>query len=204
MKAKPFFFLFLLLALSLSACLTSVHPLYTPETLRSDARLLGQWHEANFVTTQNGRTIQTDDNGFWHFDQKTNEEGQTFYRLTQLGEGSEEGDTAHFDVHILQLGDELFVDFYPEDVPMRNNFAAMMLFPGHIFARIAFEADRVHLHMFNGDWLMDLIQQNRIRISHEQSGDRILLTASTEELQKFVQKYAGEEKAYGDEIILSR
>lgn len=206
MKPHLSFLILLMLAsvLLLSACLTSVHPLYTQETLTFDNRLLGQWQEAHFITIQNGTTLKTDDEGFWRFQRMQPETGKPFYRLTHLGEGAGEGDTAYFDVHLLRLGNQLFVDFYPEEVPLRNSLAAMMLFPGHVFAKVSFEENLVRMHLFNGDWLVDLIQENRIRISHEDTEDHTLLTAPTEELQKFVLKYAGEEKAYGNEIILSR
>ena len=61
----------------------------------------------------------------------------------------------------------------------------MHLFPVHTFAKVN-------------------IEQNKIKISHEKSGQNIILTASTGELQKFVVKYGSDEDAFFDPIILNR
>jgi len=64
--------------------------------------------------------------------------------------------------------------------------------------------DTMTIWRFNPDWLEKLFDENRIRISHENVGDQIVLTASTEELQKFIAKYSYDQEAYVDPEILIR
>jgi hypothetical protein len=46
--------------------------------------------------------------------------------------------------------------------------------------------------------LQKLFDENKIRIKHENNGVYTLLTAKPEELQKFVIKFANEDKAFSD------
>jgi len=55
------------------------------------------------------------------------------------------------------------------------------------------------LYWYGEEWLTDLFEQNRIRIKHETvqvapDMPRHILTASTNELQKFITKYADNPK----------
>ena len=60
-------------------------------------------------------------------------------------------------------------------------------------ARVQYNSDSILLYWFAEDWLTELFEENRIRIKHEtiEYADftRQLLTASTDELQKFIKKY---------------
>jgi hypothetical protein len=65
------------------------------------------------------------------------------------------------------------------------------------------------MYWYGGDWLNELFEQNRIRIKHEKvyafDYDRHVLTAPTDELQKFIKKYANDPKTVDDiEKIFAR
>jgi hypothetical protein len=74
--------------------------------------------------------------------------------------------------------------------------------------------DEVLIKWFNEEWLRTLFDQNRIKIAHEAILDEIpkdaddktyILTASTEELQKFLIKYGNEDAAFdGDNTVWLR
>jgi hypothetical protein len=51
-----------------------------------------------------------------------------------------------------------------------------------------------------------LIEENKIRIHHEENDDFTLLTAKPKELQKFVTKFVNSEEAFknGLEVVLQR
>ena len=68
--------------------------------------------------------------------------------------------------------------------------------PTHAFLKFEWENDELVLYMFSYDRLQELFDQNRIRIRHQQFDDYLVITASTDELQKFIRKYADDEKAF--------
>jgi hypothetical protein len=78
------------------------------------------------------------------------------------------------------------------------------------FSKINVTNEDLSIEFFKSSWIKEQIQNNRIRIKHEAVNDaifestEILITASTRELQQFVEKYGTEEKAFDDAINLPR
>lgn len=95
---------------------------------------------------------------------------------------------------LIELDNGFYLDFSTIDYD-----SDPFLFPVHIFMKTTFDEDELKFHMFSQDWLMELISNRQVRISHEMAQfDRFLLTASAEELQKFVVKYGDMEEAIRD------
>ncbi len=91
---------------------------------------------------------------------------------------------------------QIFLDFTPFEVKFGSDLAEMHLVGIHTFAKLDTKGDTVELRWLSELVLEELFEQKKIRISHEKIGiDKkdILLTASSEELQKFIAKYMGSE-----------
>jgi hypothetical protein len=181
-----------LLAL-LQSCIPSIYPLYTEDTVVFEKMLIGKWTEDNSDT--------------WVFEQGQNNlferNKEKSYRLTY----QDEKDKLIFEAHLVKLDKYYFFDFYlltdENDTPDMQAIAPLV--PTHGFAKVEFTGNEMKLLFFNYEWLEKLIKQKRIRIKHETlKGGTVLLTAPTEELQKFVVKYAEEKDAYIDPLILTR
>lgn len=178
----------------LAGCIKSVHPLYTSKDLLHDPALLGRWH-------------MKDEHDIWEFEPRMEEllgdEKAPFYLLAQ-----EDGDKrGNFAVGLVRLGEHLFLDFYPYDYYELEQKGVSSLMVDHLmgvhsFAKVNVRGDTLEIHPFNGEWLSDLLSEGRIRIAHEETPTSMLLTASTEDLQKFVTKYADEPQAFGDKLVL--
>ncbi|HZY82139.1 MAG TPA: hypothetical protein VFE50_21590 [Cyclobacteriaceae bacterium] len=112
---------------------------------------------------------------------------------------------------------ELDGNTYLDIIPTQDNSEEVLVFdlhmvPTHSIARINIAGnDEINIFWFNEEWLREMFTQNKIRISHELVMDAdpkskddglYLLTATTDELQKFVMKYGNDERAY-DENDLS-
>ena len=189
MKAKTIF-LIAALAILAGSCIPSLFPLYTQDDLLYDERLVGTWDSG--------------DNGVWiiesleyhpdraFFDPTWTEPDQDSdslnmrYRLTV--KEYVEGDTeeAEFLLHLLRLGDQQYVNFYPIDYELHHDFLNWHMVQANNFSKISISGDRLTFRFFDPDYLRQMIEKNRIRISHVWLDDFILLTAPTPELQKFV------------------
>jgi hypothetical protein len=116
-----------------------------------------------------------------------------------------------FDATLFNLGDQMYLDIFP--IATSNSGESMMfdfhMLRTHSIARIERLTDKeVQIRWLNEKWLQSLFSQNRIKISHEVVKDpmddidwAVILTASTEELQKFIAKYGDEEKAFNDNTV---
>lgn len=80
------------------------------------------------------------------------------------------------------------------------DFVDSHFFPVHTFSKITLNEGQLDIEFFQSSFISDLISSNRIRIKHEDTDDSILITASTNELRKFVEKYAHEEDAFEDAL----
>jgi len=190
MKTKHAFIVAGLFLLFLSGCIPSIHPLYTEEDIVFKPELLGSWNEGDAK---------------WVFEQR----GENAYLLKYYEKENffiETSTYSDFDVTLVKLGDEYYLDFYPGENDQLD-FSSLListLLPVHIFAKVDFVDEGVEISFFDLDWLEELLNENRIRIAHEKTSEYFVLTASTEELQKFVTKYSDVKDAYNDPSLLER
>jgi hypothetical protein len=112
---------------------------------------------------------------------------------------------------LFTLDGYLYMDLFPvSDNKEEMLFFDVHLVPTHSVAMVEkLTSDDIIIKWFNEEWLESLFSQNKIRISHEMIMDfdlkpnedegMYLLTASTDELQKFIVKYREEAMAaFGD------
>ncbi len=212
------------LLILISGCIPSIHPLYTKDKLVTVKELSGVWSDAPGDITFNKKqkigdeekdvkvTINQQEGDrpeIWKF--KVADDKQ--YQLIHT---DKEGRTAAFEIHVVKLGDNYFMDFYPGSLPEEeksiggifsgsgelNDLQELQLFPVHIFAKLEVSQKELKITMFNPDFLEKLLERQQIRIKHEKADDSYILTASSEELQKFAEKYAHVKEAFLDAPIV--
>jgi hypothetical protein len=116
-----------------------------------------------------------------------------------------------FVARLFKLDEQLFIDFFPisNDGGAEAMMFNMHLVLTHSIARVeSMTATDVQIRWMNEKWLRSLFSQNKIKISHEVVSDDFnhddsnlsyVLTASTDELQKFIMKYGDEDEAFVDD-----
>lgn len=116
------------------------------------------------------------------------------------------GDTleAEFVVHMLVLGGQHYLNYYPGDFELDHDFLSWHMVEANNFSKVWITEDSISLAFFDPSYLEELIDENRIKISHIRHDDGILITARTKELQKFVIKYGDEEDAILEPDVLKR
>ncbi len=184
--------LILVLIITGVSCIPSLYPLYREKDLLFDQRLVGKFDIEGDLWEFDSLDLNAPfDNGdSW----ERFKSGKT-YRLVAF----EEDKKAKFAVHLIMLNDNYYLDFFPVSYRIEHDFLNALLFPAHIFARLEFTGDDLVLHWFDGDFVHDLIDSNKIKISYKELEHTILLTARTDELQYFVKKYGDDPGAYVDE-----
>lgn len=188
MKKKTIL-LVILLTLMVSSCLVkSLHPFYKESDVIYDPSLVGYWLD--------------NDSSLWTIEQlKVSSVGSErvvdSYKINYFEKKDE---ASEFEVHLFKLKGQTYVDFIPFDVNVPD-MTAFHLVPTHSIAKIEMSRDSINLKWFNESWLAGLLENNKIRISHETikgADDSYILTASTEELQKFIIKYGNDPNAFKD------
>lgn len=192
MKTRLLICLFLIFAMS--SCVSSLHPLYSSDTLVFRNEMLGKW-------------VEKDGEGEWQFEKENQDEASSYIlTYTEKALNKKTENKSQYSIYLVKLGDYYFLDFERllsnEESDNYGGSLSPML-TTHKFAKIEVAKDKLKLYLFDDDFLKKLFEQKKIRIKHEKlQDDSILLTASTADLQKFVQKYAAEKKAFLDELVL--
>ncbi len=196
-----------LLGILLNGCIPSIYPLYTADKLVMLTGLPGKWQQDKGQAPQNGDTKKPET---WTFRQG---EGKNYLLIHE----DEDGYFAAFDVHVVKLGDHYFMDFYPDDMPDEkttgigsmlgnpqelNSFMKIHLLAVHTFAKVELSGNVLKISMFDPEFLEKLLERQQIRIKHEKTEGGYVLTASSEDLQKFVGKYATEKSAFLDDPVV--
>lgn len=203
MKNTNLLILSLLLILFLAGCgIPSVHPLYTPDDLIIQEALTGQWQKkvggasyrvfniselSTNEALRDSLDIEEDDKFIADFKEK----GLQRLYLIVDSDFESQSEPAIYLGGLLKINNNYFLDLYKYPA-----LGDVFSFPVHIFTKVELHENELVMYEFRQDWIKDLIEKRQLRIKHEVSFDNFLLTASTEELQKFVSKYGDDPEAY--------
>lgn len=175
---KAFWKLFTLsLALLATACVPSLHSLYTDADLVFDNALVGVWVE---------------DDSNWIIKKASNKA----YEVTMI---DNDHTTGHFQGHLVKLGEHLFLDLYPNEPEFEvNDFYKSHLIPSHTFALVKFDTKKLSMRFMHIETIAQIVHENPDAIKHERIEDRVLLTAPTKDLQAFILKHMDDEDFFID------
>lgn len=190
--------LFYLLAAALCGCVpvASLHCLYTEADVIFEEKLLGTWvDDPNEPDTT------------WEFTRI--DDPNNAYKLIFT---DEEGRKGSFVAHLVKLKDKLFLDVFPGELPWELEdpnkvdwpYNSFFLIPAHTFIKVESIEPRLKMRITQESEMEKLLKENPDAIKHTSIEDRLVLTASTKQLQAFVLKYADDERVFIDEVALDR
>jgi hypothetical protein len=182
----------LILAMTaMSSCLvSSLHPFFKAKDKYFDTTMVGYWIDGDScIWTILPNMVSA---GFMEAEKHDSSYVITYYE--------DEEKYAALTGTLFRLNDVDYVDFIPD--PSEDHCTSDMTtyhhVPVHTLARVQYNKDSILLYWYADEWLNELLEQNRIRIQNETipgyDSDRHVLTAPTDELQKFIRKYANDPK----------
>ncbi len=167
----------------------AIYPFYKEADLIADARLLGVWKDPK---NENDKTT-------WTFTQ----DGDKAYRLTIV----EETDRHEFDARRFKLGDTELLDLY-------SRKRAVSELPAHNLMKVEFDEGSLKLSSMSIGWVRGWLAAHKTEIAHIQVNDPVepanqdkmecVLTAPTEELQKFVRAHKDVAGFFDDPAVFQR
>jgi len=191
--------LFYVLAGLLGGCLPilSINPLATKQTVLFEPALLGAWAED-----------PNEPQMIWQF--RRADEPNDAYELILTGKDGKKG---LFIAQAVKLEDQLFLDVWPDKLPCDAEddpnqvhwfYNAFLFVPAHSFIKIDSLQPNLTMRLTNNDRLKQLLEQDPNAIEHTLVDGRIVLTAPTAKLQKFLLKFADGSRLFVDPFTLRR
>jgi len=193
---------FAFLLIFLSSCLTTLHPIFTEKDLAYDPKLIGVWNTENEgkkgkVTINNlakENSVELPGN--------ISTIKQQGYFISYQDENGKVSD--QYIAFLARIGKHLYFDYFPADKKedrKLDDFFGVHFVRMHTSYRVEILKDgSFELSQLDGSYVKSLIDEKKIRISHEtDADDNTVITASTKELQQYLLKYGDEPSAYRSE-----
>jgi hypothetical protein len=193
---------FALLLIFLSSCLTTLHPIFTEKDLAYDPKLIGTWKTDSTGNKRRAVITNLSTESSIELPGNISSIKQKGYLISYQREDGET--TEQYIAFLARIGKHLYFDYYPADKKEDrriDEFFGAHLVKMHTSYRVEIlNNGSYELSQLDGSYVKSLIDEKKIRISHEtDADDNITITASTKELQQYLLKYGDEPSAYRSE-----
>jgi hypothetical protein len=188
----------ILIVFILTGCLTTLYPIFHVTDVTFNPALLGYW-----------KYIDDKKEKFIYFrkipDDRKLELTASIQKISDIGYLVSSTDSlgvvlSQSFVFLAKIGKNHYLDFYPAEMPSQkgiNKFYKSHLVKIHMSYKIDFkDNDHFEMKRFDGGFLDKLIANNKINIRHEVVEGSNVITASTDDLQKFIIQYSENPKAF--------
>jgi hypothetical protein len=187
--------LFVIAGFLVGGCAASLHPVAGQKDGVFDPAVIGTWEDAKPDSDKSPVTVVSKNNASYEVsftDEKKS--------LVQV-----------YDVQLFRLGDAIFYDGSFSHLTFKNeNYASddLVVYPTHAFGRIWISPDEIRVGALDEDWLKNALDDGIVNLAFERpvrdTGIDILLTAPSEEVRGFAQKYADDKKVFPPETVFRR
>jgi hypothetical protein len=218
---KKIFVVLIMSLVFMQSCVTSLQPLATYDTAIADDRLVGTWNSdgqdyqvQKFFDSDLFKKIKKEmdkykGNADKELSIKEMEEFAPilFFKSYVITYTKDKIDYLMFG-SMVKLNGHFFINFAPVDIHTdKNNERAIETIQTdrlatHTIARVQFtNSNTVKLDFIDGGFLYDQVKAGRMKIKNERDDlyDTFLITASTDELQQFIQKYGNDDRFFNKE-----
>jgi hypothetical protein len=212
------------ICLALSSCVTTLHPLVTYDKVITDNRLTGKWKNATqeFIVQpfRNSDLFKQHKNEIEEETRKKEKAGKStgdsilFSRsyVIEYTKGNVQYDLLG---SLIRLNGELFMNFAPlNSMPAGEMAKDTSLDPGsslsgYTIAKIQIlNSNELKIDFLDGGFIYDQVKSGHLKIKNERDElyDTFLITASSEDLRQFLEKYGTDKRLYSKEnsVILNR
>ena len=176
------------LAATLTGCVvTSVHPFYTAQDVAFEPALLGRW-------------LADDPANSFEFKKA----GDDHYQIVITEKENKSSESA---AYLFKLDGQLFLDHSPTNPP------DLALLPLHQISKVTMAGDTFTIASMRYEWLRDQMTNSPAPLRHEvvtqkdekgQGDSRIVLTASTQDLQQFILRNVNTDRAWENPTTFHR
>ena len=216
---KKILFFLSILMVTISSCVTSLQPLVTYNSAIADNRIEGTWQQDGqeyivqnvFISDfykKNKKDLEKsrkENNG--QLSEKDKKDSILFSR-SYIITYTKNGMQYLLFGSMIKLNGRLFMNFTPVDMISTDSTSTITeinfdnRLNSYTIARVQFSnVNTMNLDFIDGGYLLDQVKAGRIKIKNETDElyDTFLITASTRELQQFLEKYGGDSRFFNKE-----
>lgn len=206
---RRYILLSILILFGLSSCLTIIQSLVTPGNILTDDRLEGQWIDSDSKSILVQRFMKSKaKNLFAEMEHYTVEDSIFYTKFYAISYREKNLDYLWF-AAMVKIKDQLYLNLLPEECLDDGKEAYKLGKETSTIAKLERKNNNsLILHFLDGDYIKQIILNGNARIKHEYDPlfGTFVITASSDELEQFLEKYGNNEKLFkgGNTIILTR
>lgn len=195
MKVEKTLFVSICILLFSSCVIKSLHPFYTKETISFDKSLLGEWNDSKkgtwkIVSFKDEMKKENDMSEIKNELAKVYKEYQNSYYIQRTFDNVE----VIFIATPFKIKNQAFLDFFPMDNQddVDNLLQSHSVYTHSLVKYDVQKNGNIEIKWLDENKIEALFKENKIKMKHETFGllnEKYLLTASSKELQKFIEKY---------------
>ena len=173
-------------------CVPSLHSFFEKEDVTFEKGLLGTWK-------------QEEDKSTWVFSQYGGNKQK--YKLVVGATEGNELKKAEFEATLFRLNDVSYLNLRPAGDPFAgdvSSFYKVHVLPAHSLTKIERKEGVLRVSMMNPKWAKQRLRAHPREIAHTMADNRVVLTASTADLQGFVKTHANTPGAYMNPVALKK
>lgn len=174
----------LTITLMLVGCVRSLEPVINPEQAVKVPEVEGKWISAK--GDKERLDITNDGNG---------------YKVVFV---NEEGKSGTFSVVFGHVGEMTIADVMPSEPPENAGTQVMLMVPVHMPIRVTQTSGQLVIKVLKPDWFKDYQAAHPEELTTVKIDDEPIISASTEQIQAFLIKHAGDADAWTDETAFVR
>lgn len=186
----------LITILFLSSCVVkSLNPFFTKKSISFDERFIGKWEDKNkgVWTVIPFAKIITEENSIEKMKEDELQLYNTYKNSYYIGRKYKEKETLYMATPF-KINGQTFLDFYPikHQEGIDNLLESHIVYSHSLVKYDVTDNGKIEVRWLDEDKIEDLFKKKKIKIKHKKIGileDKYLLTASSEELEKFIKKY---------------
>jgi hypothetical protein len=177
------------LLVSSGCVLMSVYPYYTANDVVFEPKLVGSWADPEKSAAASN---------YWEFARSGTNNAYTLAV-------HDDDKVTNYDARLFRLKEWTFIDARPKE-------GHDDCIPPHCLLKVSQFEPALKMAVLDYNWTRDLLRTNPGALRHtivdarpgEPDSGRIVFTADTAELQRFILKYAADTNAFPDNIVLTR
>lgn len=199
MKKPIYITLVFILTFLLDSCLTTLYPIFYKEDVVYKEQLLGSWKctdESRKIEYMEFEKIPKDRIALMPADLRDISNKSYFVtRRDSLGEVY-----AQYYVFPVKIGHNYFLDYYSAELSTQRNvnseYKKHYIKVHNNYRILLKDKNHFEIRLFDKGYIEKLITKNQINMRHEVVDGKIVITATTGELQQFIIKYSDNPEAY--------
>lgn len=170
----------------MSSCvIRSFYPFFKEKDIIEDKRFEGSWLDVNESLDTNHLSDEESSKGTPTWEFKSSKNSFKLKIKNTIGPDN----YTDFKVTPFELDGHKLLNFEIADIESEYALSVMHILTVHTIAEYRFSGDTLTIGWFSSSKFKEIFKKNRARIDHIEHNNDVLLTAKTEDLQRFILKY---------------